>query len=101
MRNVDAPIAGGCAGGYPETTVRVIVAKIAEVKMPNMSYCRFENTANDLRDCQEHMDDTDDLSPHEQKARLRLIRLCSQIASDYEDELESARREPGKTADNQ
>jgi hypothetical protein len=24
---------------------------VKEINMPNMSYCRFENTYNDLRDC--------------------------------------------------
>ena len=28
--------------------------------MANMSYCRFENTAKDLRDCLENMDVQDD-----------------------------------------
>ena len=34
--------------------------------MGNMSYCRFENTARDLRDCLEAINDgehTEDLSP--------------------------------------
>lgn len=53
--------------------------------MPNMSYCRFQNTLEDLRDCQEHIIDRD-LSPEEKKARERLIKLCKDIASDFEDE---------------
>ena len=55
--------------------------------MGNMGYCRFSNTLSDLQDCYENMDD-DDLSEGEEKARLRLIKLCRDIASDYEDELE-------------
>ena len=51
--------------------------------MANMDYCRFRNTISDLRDCYDHMDDTD-LSPEEDKARKRLLRLCNQITSDYE-----------------
>lgn len=50
--------------------------------MPNMSYCRFENTVGDLNDCYENMDD-DDLSDMEIKARKRLIDLCIDIACDY------------------
>ena len=54
--------------------------------MPNMSYCRFENTASDLKDCYDHMDDGG-LSEDEQRARKRLIKLCVRIASDYEYEV--------------
>ncbi len=53
--------------------------------MGNMGYVRFTNTLQDLRDCQEHMDD-DNLSPAEAKARERLVRLCQQIADDYGDD---------------
>jgi hypothetical protein len=52
--------------------------------MANMSYCRFSNTLSDLRDCYEHIDD--ELSPEEQKAREALIRLCGNIANEYEDD---------------
>ena len=55
--------------------------------MSNMGYCRFESTVPDLRDCLEHMDQ-EDLSKDEKKARLRLIRLCVEIASDYGEEVE-------------
>jgi len=55
--------------------------------MSNMSYCRFQNTVLDLRDCQENMDDGD-LSPEEKRARKRLIKICCQIASDYSDEID-------------
>lgn len=52
--------------------------------MANMSYCRFHNTLEDLRDCYEHMDDPD-LSSEEAKARDRLIKLCQTIVDVYED----------------
>ncbi len=55
--------------------------------MSNMSYCRFENTLNDLRDCYDHIDETEELSPGETKARERLIKLCVDIALDYCDEI--------------
>lgn len=52
--------------------------------MPNMSYCRFENTLQDLQDCLEHLDDdTNDLSDRERKAKKRLIDLCYDIGMDY------------------
>jgi hypothetical protein len=50
--------------------------------MPNMSYCRFRNTATDMDDCFEHIDDKD-LSEEEKEARLLLIRYCVEIALDY------------------
>lgn len=53
--------------------------------MANMlSYCRFENTLADLRDCEDHFQDGD-LSNSENSARARLIKLCAGIASDYGD----------------
>lgn len=53
--------------------------------MANMGYCRFHHTLEDLRDCQDHMDD-DDLSEEEEKARQRLIKLCQDIAADYSED---------------
>lgn len=48
--------------------------------MGNMSYCRFENTVGDLRDCADHL--LDDLSESEEQARERLIRICSEIVEE-------------------
>jgi len=36
--------------------------------MANMSYCRFQNTVNDLQACFDHL--FDDLSPDEDEARI-------------------------------
>lgn len=47
--------------------------------MANMSYCRFENTWQDLRDCERHLDEDDDLSEDEKKYRTKLIKLCQDI----------------------
>jgi len=49
--------------------------------MGNMSYCRFENTLSDLKDCANHIED-DDLSETEQEARTRLLKLCKEILTD-------------------
>ena len=49
--------------------------------MGNMSYCRFQNTLQDLRDCYENMDN--ELSEEEKKAQEKLIKLCVDIACDY------------------
>ena len=46
--------------------------------MANMSYCRFENTLRDLRDCYSNMD-SDDLSQSEFYARKQMIELCWDI----------------------
>ena len=61
--------------------------------MANMSYCRFHNTLLDLHECYENMDDTD-LSEYEADARIRLIKLCMEIAEGYADEVEDDARLP-------
>ena len=43
--------------------------------MSNMSYCRFQNTVNDLDDCADNMSDRADLSDEEARARKRLIKI--------------------------
>lgn len=48
--------------------------------MPNMSYCRFENTYRDLRDCYENMEGK--LSDSETSYRERLIELCAEILTE-------------------
>lgn len=49
--------------------------------MANMSYCRFQNTYNDLKDCDQHLDD--DLSGIEKEYRDKLIKLCKRIADNF------------------
>lgn len=53
--------------------------------MANRSYCRFENTLEDLKGCAEHILD-DDLSEEEAAARKRLIKTCREIAAEAEAE---------------
>lgn len=57
--------------------------------MSNMSYCRFQNTVLDLRDCRDHLDEVEDLSTDETNARLSLLGLCRCIAADYPPEPDS------------
>ena len=57
--------------------------------MSNMSYCRFQNTLSDLRDCQDHIFD-DDLSEEEERARRWLIETCKGIVAEFESEEEEA-----------
>lgn len=49
--------------------------------MPNMSYCRFENTYLDLRDCLRalKMGEVDNLSESELKYALSLVGLCEEM----------------------
>lgn len=52
----------------------------------NMSYCRFSNTLDDLRDCYDAMGNDDemaDLSEEEAKAKEKIIKLCQRIVDDY------------------
>jgi hypothetical protein len=49
--------------------------------MSNMSYCRFRNTLNDLRDCYYNMDEK--LEGDELSARDMMISLCKQIVAEY------------------
>ncbi len=51
--------------------------------MSNMSYCRFHNTLQDLRDCSEHL--AEPLSESEEEARVQLIKLCKWIAAKCEE----------------
>lgn len=56
--------------------------------MGNMSYCRFENTLRDLRDCRKDMSETDfyELSETEQEARNKLVALCKEISETFDEE---------------
>ena len=58
--------------------------------MANMSYCRFTNTLADLKDCEEHMGDSDKMleedggmAEEEIQARKDMIELCKEIAENY------------------
>jgi hypothetical protein len=53
--------------------------------MPNMSYCRFRNTLNDLKDCQYNFDSIESIE--ELVAAKRLLKVCQEIVDtvDMED----------------
>ena len=53
--------------------------------MSNMSYCRFHNTLQDLRDCYFNMeeDEIEELSSDEKECREDLIKLCVNITRKY------------------
>jgi len=51
-----------------------------------MSYCRFQNTLLDLRECEEVLDeglDPQDLSDDERRACKHLIELCGRVFNNY------------------
>lgn len=57
--------------------------------MPNMSYCRFQNTLSALDDCYDALynelnADLDNLSDEEKRAAKELINLCHDVAGDFE-----------------
>ena len=57
--------------------------------MGNMSYCRFENTAQDLQDCVRAIENSDvyDFSSYELNGFKKLIRLAEELVNmDYETE---------------
>jgi len=60
--------------------------------MSNMSYCRFENTARDLQDCLDAIEngEINDLSSqYEVNALEELLEICKNIVT-YKDEIEDA-----------
>jgi len=52
--------------------------------MPNMSYCRFNNTLNDLRDCENALEEEEAMSRVERSKALFLIDVCKRISKNYE-----------------
>ena len=68
----------------------------------NMSYCRFENTANNLRDCIEALHDDEMPSMTEYYAMQRMIEMCTefiQIAEVMQDMVEGGHFKPGDEED--
>lgn len=55
-----------------------------------MSYCRFENTYQDLQDCYDALGEKslDELSDSEKKYAKKLIQMCKEIADDFLEEAE-------------
>lgn len=55
--------------------------------MSSMTYCRFQNTLKDLRDCETTLDEIggelDELSDEEAIAARRLINCCKRIVNDF------------------
>jgi hypothetical protein len=51
--------------------------------MSNMSYCRYSNTLEDLKDCYRNLL-SNEISEDESKSRKELIELCKDIVLDAE-----------------
>lgn len=51
--------------------------------MSNMSYCRFENTMDDLRDCLNHIHRKAE-NDYDENARIQMIGLFKEVMEDYE-----------------
>lgn len=64
--------------------------------MPNMSYCRFENTVNDMQDCLHAIEyrETNSLSDYEVKALQHFLEL-GRVIVDYENDIEQILEEHG------
>jgi len=62
--------------------------------MGNMSYCRFQITLQDLRDCYSYFEE--DLSEEEKSARTKMIQLCVDIAIDFGEEVDMRVEEVGE-----
>ena len=52
--------------------------------MANMGYCRFRNTLNDLRDCEDNFYNINSIE--ELTAAKRLLKLCKQIVDSVDEE---------------
>lgn len=60
--------------------------------MPNMSYCRFENTSGDLGDCVWALENEglrSLRSEYEKRGAERIYELCKEYIELYEDNLEN------------
>lgn len=56
--------------------------------MPSMSYCKFENTSNDLGQCLDAMEEANsiddlDLNQYEQDAFRSMYDMCKQYVEEY------------------
>ena len=59
--------------------------------MPNMSYCRYENTSLDMQDAVDTLYDSDvdeDLSTHETRGLRTILELAKEIV-DMEDKIDN------------
>ena len=57
--------------------------------MPNMSYCRFQNTLSDLWECFEALNEEnlEDLSTEERRSAQEMLLLCEQFLEEHQEKL--------------
>jgi len=57
--------------------------------MPNMSYCRFQNTSQDLGDCYRWLGENhyEDLSEDEKDAFTGILKMSFSLLQDYSEEI--------------
>lgn len=65
---------------YTDSTINYL--SLPPSTMSNMSYCRFQNTLNDLRDCSDNFTCID--SKAEFRAMVKLLQLCTAIVEENE-----------------
>ena len=53
--------------------------------MSNMSYCRFENTIGDLRDCVEAIEEGKPLSEREARFAKKMVQVCKDYLAAVKD----------------
>lgn len=69
---------------------------LEEIDMPNMSYCRFENTVNDMYDCQQAIEEAvmegktpsefmEEMSDYEKSAFDSMLQSCKDMIAVLED----------------
>jgi hypothetical protein len=68
-------------------------------KVMNMSYCRFENTYNDLVDCLENIE-SEAGNERDERYRIRMIQLLKENMDLFED-LKFALDNPGMVIDDE
>ena len=63
--------------------------------MANMSYCRFQNTAQDIKDCIDAINEEDlkEMSNREEQAFIDFVLHCKEVAESFEDMDEDEIRE--------
>ena len=66
--------------------------------MSNMSYCRWQNTLNDLRDCAASLEEREALSREERRAALATLQLCATMLEELGLSLVDHRRRPDDDA---
>lgn len=63
--------------------------------MSNMSYCRMQNTFEDLKDCYNYWDSIDVNNEKEKHFQKRLLDLCKRIVDAFGEDIDEDINEDG------